>query len=870
MVDRFDSYFPGRIIDQPQDDGGSTVYVSTDNGWTNDDESDAGDSIPPGHTAPALTHSGSPNLIDFDLSDGGDILDGSDLTEKLTDVKDQQSDLRRTETTLKEVQSLALGLHSKIRSENNLDPASAEITPSSSWSFAGDQASTPSSSPSSYADARESRSSLDDLTSSLQARVKQLEYDHETLKRENDRLDNINESLRYKAEKSEATIEKLRAQLSEAELLRCRAQKYTSGISERNKLDQELMSELHEDLEYNKTQLEGFRVKYDMVVHNQEALQKRLQELQTGLLNAVERNKIYEAFLRSFITDHPQHTATFETIGISPRSATWNNCATEIGEAELLISFEETSPAPTTDPRPLQSDLSDMATSLLDFQSQSRCLTIDTATFKRGCDHQDSQQASQQVLTQLPEQPRLLPAETSQLQESHNVNVDALKWNMDCDDIWESPLQRERALRNNQRATEARQHSQTPGMFLYGIRYIRNQSNQTLTAGTGFPDVASRIIIMTGLPDEVHIQRVLEHVRGGRIFNAHTASMGTGDFSYNHAYIEFAATEDACKFYRYSCSREFGFVIQDGTSVRVRISFPATDSYPLNKSMQASIDEGSTRCLAIAGFPVMHLEPILKSVGMAHSYTKAITHFDCLDDGSFEISFSSLKSAILVRKCILESSLWTCPADKRGMTFRPDPCDAPLEDLQNSFLPTYPTFDFSIFAPENAQLFMTTEEPEAEEERRQGQIFEGCDPNDPDTVGLKEMLDRKNIAWEKTADWDNAVEYMAYDPDQRKEVLHRRDRESGAVQVWYHGGWAMDKIESWKAWEHHNIDSTHPYTQKTADLLYYVTGWVDRRKVNLYLKSKAEREEDKKNGTDKNVDRSSSMMAVFKETLNSR
>ncbi|GJC83227.1 hypothetical protein ColLi_06065 [Colletotrichum liriopes] len=870
MVDRIDSYFPGRIMDQQQDDGESTVYVSTDNGWTNDDESDAGNSISPDHTVPIFTHSSSPNLIDFDMSDDGDIPDDNDLTEKLTDVKGLASDLRGTETSLKKVQSLALGHHSKVRSENNLDPASTEFTPSSSWSYPGDQASTPSPSPSSYVDARESLSSSDHLTSSLQVRLKQLEYDHETLKRENDHLNNINEALSYRADRSEATIEKLRTQLSEAELLRCQAQKYASEISESSKLDQESLSELHEDLEYNKAQLKGFRAKYDKVVQNQEPLQKRLHELQTGLLNAVERNKTYEAFLRSFVTDHPQHIATFETIGISPGSAIWSNCGTENGETELLISFEEASPSPTADPKSLQIDHSDMATCLLNFKPQPISRAAISMTNHSECDHQNPQQGLQQVLPQLPEEPRFPPTETSELRESQNVNSDALEWNKDCDELWESPFQRERALRNHQGAAGARQPSQTPGTFLYGIRYVRNQSEQTLTADTGVPDVASRIVIMTGLPDDVHVQRILEHVRGGRILNAHTAPMGTGDSSYNHAYIEFAATEEALNFYRYSCSREFGFVIEGGTLIRVRISLPATDSYPLNKSMQASIDEGFTRCLAVAGFPVMHLQAILKSVWMAHSFTKSITHFACSDDGSFEISFSSLKSAVLVRNCILESNLWTCPADRRGVTFRPDPCDAPLEDLQNPFLPTYTTADFSILTPENAQLFMTTEEREAEEERRQGRMLEECDPDDPDTTGLKEIVDCKNIVWENTADWENAVEYMAYDPDQRKEVLHRRDRVSGAVQMWYHGGWTMAQIESWKAWEHYNIDSPHPYTQKTADLLYEVTGWVDRRKVNLYLKSKTKREEHEKNNTDKNVDRSSSMTAASKETLNSR
>ncbi|EFQ36336.1 uncharacterized protein GLRG_11481 [Colletotrichum graminicola M1.001] len=637
------------------------------------------------------------------------------------------------------------------------------------------------------------------MIASFPARITQLEHEHETLKRENDRLDCINEDLKHRVAKGNATIGKLTTQLSEAELFRCRCQQYAADISERNKLDQEFLQELQEELDYNKTQLEEFKAKYNRVVQNQEPLQNRLQELQIGLLNAVERNKTYEVFLRAFVTDNPQHIDTFASIGISSGSPPLDNCATEEVQEELLISFDEIPPPLMTRHAPSHSKLSDHTGCLLDLPSQIATEDSFTRSNNSDCDKLKSQQPLQQLPRQLPEQPRLIGSRISKSRDPCDVNADRLGWKEDCNDIWESPFQRERALRNHQGAPGAHQVSQIP---------------------------ASRIVIMTGLPDDVHIQRVLEHVRGGQILNAHTVPMGTGDFNYNHAYIEFTTAEDAFKFYKYSHSREFGFIAQNGI--------------------------------------------FAKSAGLAYNFTELITHFAYSDDGSFEISFSSLKSAIHVRKGILESGLLTVPADGRTVIFRPDPCSAPLGDLHEPFLPTYPTADLSILDPEKAQLFMTTEERENEEKLLQEQMLEVCDQNDPDTVGLKGMLDRKSIVWEKTADWDNAIEYMAYDPDQRKEVLHRRDRQSGAIQVWYHGGWVMDQIQSWKAWEHYNVDSPDPYTQKSADLLYEVTGWVDRRKVNLYLKSKAAREEKEKNDADHNVDRSLSTMAGSKETLNSR
>ncbi|KAK1595631.1 uncharacterized protein LY79DRAFT_510937 [Colletotrichum navitas] len=637
------------------------------------------------------------------------------------------------------------------------------------------------------------------MIASLPARITQPEHDHETLKRENDRLYSINEDLKHRVAKGDATIEKLTTQLSEAELFRCRSQQYAADISERKKLDQEFLQELQEELRYKQTQLEEFKAKYNRVIQNQEPLTNRLRGLQIGLLNAAERNKTYEAFLRAFVADNPQHIETFASIGISPSSAPLDNCATEDIQEELLISFDEIPPPPMTHCTPPHSKFSDYAGCLLDLPPQTATEASFTRSNDSDCNKSESQQPLQQLSCQLPEQPRLIGSKNSEPQDPHDVNADLLEWKEDCNDIWESPFQRERALRNHQGAPGARQVSQIP---------------------------ASRIVIMTGLPDEVHIQRVLEHVRGGQILNAHAVPMGAGDLNYNHAYIEFTTAEYAFKFYEFSRSREFGFIAHNGI--------------------------------------------FAKSAGLGYNFTKFITHFAYFDDGSFEISFSSLKSAIHVRKSILESGLWTVPADGRAVTFRPDPCSAPLGDLYEPFLPTYTTADLSILASENAQLFMTTEERESEEKLLQEQMLEACDQNDPDTVGLKDMLDRKSIVWEKTAGWDNAIEYMAYDSDQRKEVLHRRDRQSGAIQVWYHGGWVMDQIQSWKAWEHYNVDSPNPYTQKSADLLYEVTGWIDRRKVNLYLNSKAAREENEKKAADHDVDRSSLTMAGSKETLNSR
>ncbi|KAK2051498.1 hypothetical protein LY76DRAFT_674831 [Colletotrichum caudatum] len=126
MVDRFNSYFPGRIIGQPQDDDGSTVYVSTDNGWTNDEQSVAGNPDLPTSAAP-VTDSDFPSLIDFDSSDNRDIPPSNDLTENITIAMNQHSDRPGTDGT-DDVLSLNPGPHAHSRTESNRNPLSAEST----------------------------------------------------------------------------------------------------------------------------------------------------------------------------------------------------------------------------------------------------------------------------------------------------------------------------------------------------------------------------------------------------------------------------------------------------------------------------------------------------------------------------------------------------------------------------------------------------------------------------------------------------------------------------------------------------------------------------------------------------------------------
>ncbi|OHE96216.1 hypothetical protein CORC01_08434 [Colletotrichum orchidophilum] len=793
MVDTLDPRFLGPVIEQEQDDDGrSTVYASTDNGWTNDGQSDAGN--PPAPAPPTFPQSDSTKLIDFDDSEGGQaaVADNNSI-QTSPDVIEQGF--------AKEVATISSsGNTPPIKPFQSgrkvLDPSSAEFTPSSS---APDD--LPSiHSVSSYCDARQSQEPRYDLVTTLKSRLKQLEIDHETLKRENDNLDMVNETLKHQSNLDESTITKLKDRITEAELLRRRAQTYSVELNERCKQGQGALSQLQEEFEHSQIQLEEYKNKYAGAVASNGPLHSQMQGMQNCLLNAVERAKMYEAFMRNFLADHPEFTAAFAIIGVSPDGVGNMNASTPTPpDDEPLISFEDSSPT-LSKPQSIRPNFS-----AEDRQPSSLSPPLDNRSI-----------------------------ETADSQHTQVHKATGLDWSEDSDNIWDSPCQREIALQIHQQVIGSRHPLKVPGMLKYGLRYIRIETGQKLTANYGVPDVASRTVIMTGLPDDVHVQRVLEHIRGGRILKAQTAPMGTGDNRFNHAYIEFISPEDAIAFYRCSLNREFGFATASDSSVRVRISIPTTDSFPLNTSILTMIREGSTRCLSVTGFPVMHLHAVLNKAGLAYTFAEIITHFVYSDDGSFQISFSNIESAVLVRKCIIGSPLYTGSPDGREVAFCPDPCEASLESLpQVAFLPTDASFNVDILSAENARDFQTKDNAGAEDQRYQEERLANAHSDDPeekaDIEALRER--QKPIVWEKGANWDEAIEYMALDPDQGKEVRHRRDPESGAFQMMYYGGWAYTTEQSQKEWLHYNIDSPNAYTQKTADLIYASTGWIDQRKI---------------------------------------
>ncbi|KAK1622307.1 hypothetical protein BDP81DRAFT_334889 [Colletotrichum phormii] len=833
MVDTYDPRFPGRIIKQEKDnDGGASVYASTDNGF-NDDQTDAGS--PPAPARPILPQANSKILIDFDD-------DSKDLNATVVDASHTHTITSSAVT--KQIESSGPG-------RKSLDPSSAEFTPSSTTR---DHLSSKQSF-SSYSDARQ-----DDFLT-MTSRLKQLEADQEVLKSENESLEYVNESLKHKVNLDEATINKLKEDIKEANLLRCRAQTYSIEQNKRCKKDQEALSKLQDDLDHTQGQLIEYKTKHAGEVASNAPLLTQIQAMQNCLLNAIERAKMYEAFMRGFLTDHPEVTESFATIGVSlddrsldDRGNMDSGFPTVLGiNDEPLISFEDHFPALKTPDKPQNIDRANQAASP---KPESPYV------FKEALVTPDPPELS--AKKQHP--PPIQYLDNQKIETATRPdNVTGLDWSDGSDNIWDSPFQKERVLQAYQRATGSRHPSAVPGMLKYGIRYIRNETGQKLIVNDGVPDVASRTIIMTGFPDEVHVQRILEHIRGGRILKAHALPMGTSDNRLNHAYIEFTSPEDARAFYRYSLNkdREIGFTTADGNSVQVHISIANTDSFPLKDSILSMIREGSTRCLAVTGFPVMHLRTILKRAGLASTFAEVITHFVYADDGSFQISFSNIESAVLVRKCIIRSPFYSGSPEGHNVVFCPDPCDASLDDLLHiRYLPTSPSFNIDIISTENARGLQTKEEAEAEDQRYQEAWLANAHSDDPvEEAEFDAFRERQEpITWEKGANWNDAVEYMDFDPDQGKEVRHRKDPKSGAFQMWYSAGWAYTTEQSQKEWLHYNIDSTDPYTQQTADLIYQSTGLIDQRKVNAYLQSKNKKQEEKEHDANQAASRSSLMM----------
>ncbi|KAF9873827.1 hypothetical protein CkaCkLH20_08561 [Colletotrichum karsti] len=795
-------------------------YAETDNGF---DTSDSDKVI---IVTPAPSGSDSPDLID--LSDFDDV-----PTPKTSIDWNSRDQLLSEEKTDNLPEKKDEGLDKYPQAKASLDPESPPFTPRNG-SSSGNHT-PPSSSRSSYTDAQQTLDSRDDTIRQLRARVIDLEDGHETLKRANDSLDTNNEDLKHKREEDERQFERLRDDLAESELLRTRAQK--TAIEQSEKCDELYveLSRVQQAYENVEPEIAEYKRKLSGALASNKPLHDQVQYLQSQLLNAAERIKEIKYFARVHLAKNPQDIEAFASVGLTLGGEAHALDSSQI-EAEALISFDGPADSTNMDDDIYARSRSDsVATERAPPRQQDDTMSVTTfydAESTPAFTHQQEEDAmSANSLYDAPSTPPTPVPEHVELQRTPEVTQSSfndnsgIKWSQDSDQLWISEFEKAQAIRSHQ---GARHVTQTPGMFIHGIRFVRQHTRQKLTTDDDIPDVLSRRVIISGLPDGVHIQRALEHVRGGRILRAHIIATGKGDNSNNIACIEFSAAEDAMDFYRFSRRREFGFFFNDA-SVRARLLLPASDSFPLSDPVQAKLSEGCTRCLFVTDFPVVHLQGVLSFAGMSRNYADIVTHFACSDDGSFEVHFSSIQSAVTVRDYIIRSKFYQGHPDGTGVSFIPDPCSAPVESLIVPFLPTQPTSDLAILDPKNAHRFMTEEERQLDSDRLMEEVLAASDPSDPDAFHEQDL--RKTIVWEKEAKWDGLPIYMAYDPDQRRTVPHQRDPASGAVRTQYHGQWVLSPEESRKMWLHYNQDSEEPWTQKTADLFYASTGDIDIRKI---------------------------------------
>ncbi|KAK1847763.1 hypothetical protein CCHR01_09605 [Colletotrichum chrysophilum] len=807
------------------------VYASTDDGFNDDDASEAGDDFANHHTTAPSSKLGPADLID--LSDGDFATSPSGTADNSPSKANQPVPPQPDAPVPGDKQNSSLDNYPQAT--KTPDPSAQPFVPLELERVA------PSSSNSSYTDARQSLDFRDDQIQSLTNRVKELEHSHETLKRENDDLDTVNEKLKLKARKDDESLRELREQLAEELKRRLGSEKKAVEVDEKNAELHVEVARLQEEKADMEPQLEEYKKKLDGSQKSVRPLENMVHTLQRQVLDKTQRIKEIQLFAADHLAKNPQDIPEFATMDLFPHGGKQEHQSGKEVNPELLISFDGAA------------DMSASGSQLN--ESQSEIGTPFTVSSVRAPSTPQPHHTSKDLLDDDPadtQSPQTLPIMTPSIPklqreesltpqattESHTTepkspsddltsppkDISGLDWSPDSDQLWISEFQKAQAIRNHQ---GARSTGHTPGMFTYGIRFVRQRNRQKLMTEDDIPDVASRRVIMSGLPDGVHVQRILEHVRGGKILKAHTVTMGGGEARNNLACIEFADPEDAMEFYRFNRRREFGFCVES-TSVRTRLTMPSTDSFPLSDALQARLGEGCTRCLSVTDFPVIHLQTILEFAGMSNNFADTITHFACSDDGSFEISFSDIRCAINIREYILRSKFFEGEREGTGVCFKPDPCDAPVESLQIPFLPIKATSDLTILDPKNARLFMTEEQRKLDSELLQEQVMAAADPDDADAFHEQDL--RKNIVWENKVDWDSFTPYMAFDKDQRRRVLHRKDPESGAVQTQYFGSWVQSPAESRKEWLHHNQHSPHPWTQTTADLFYAATGDIDMRK----------------------------------------
>lgn len=237
--------------------------------------------------------------------------------------------------------------------------------------------------------------------------------------------------------------------------------------------------------------------------------------------------------------------------------------------------------------------------------------------------------------------------------------------------IFKSEQERAQIFQAYHRGTKIRYDETPPLMLTYGIQYAPEPGSNKRAA--------SRKVLITGLETRTPLADIMARVRGGKILKVTSA---TSPRPMGHTVIvEFVHPEDAKKYVTFIAGK-----VEDLFRPNVKVTLLKSHSYPISMEIQNDLNHKFTRLVVYLDFSKHSCQDFL--IDFEARFTKPQ---DLLEDiwtdneGRLWILFKTVFQAGRFYKQTIRELEHENPGsfDVSLWRFAPDPCDAPVEQLDD-------------------------------------------------------------------------------------------------------------------------------------------------------------------------------------------
>lgn len=227
--------------------------------------------------------------------------------------------------------------------------------------------------------------------------------------------------------------------------------------------------------------------------------------------------------------------------------------------------------------------------------------------------------------------------------------------------IFESHSEKQNAIKLHMQGASKSDTWTFPALFVHGLRFRPGPEDTNVY----------RTLLITNLPADLTLAKLLDEVRGGVIFDAQL--LNTTSITGSHSAIIAFLNQDAAMAYKEYVTKHA--IIFQGLLAKVSMLTP---TWPIKfQRYKQIIDHKRTRCLEIHDFPQSveagELTAVLRTCP-SQSNTWLV-RADLTKDSVFNLQFSSIEHASRAYDRLLKSKVFAqCP-----IKFACDPCAQPLQ-----------------------------------------------------------------------------------------------------------------------------------------------------------------------------------------------